>query len=482
MNRLLLLAIIIIVGGLAASLSLFNDHLANAGSTKKIQFTQTITSTQDPGIGHSNEQMAIVLPPNNGSIYDGTITYSSSQPVQVVVLHQIDKSDSKGQPIWTVDGNTLYAETTIDLNSTGGSMNFAGSAIGFHSTNSSQFTATVSVDGWIRVTTPDVVQATITPLTENNTIKLAQSTIPVQIPMHEGMVNGKAAYYIITDSSNSLVANTISDKQNWKVQLSPVLAHVPITSLGDIFIFTNGITGNGTQGYQNDVLSFTPSDKQYSPLSKVINVSWNVGRGPLILNSTQAILDANMTGKIKLIVTDTILNTPEVVWDGGKLNVRTNKTLSDQTSYLNGQVLGIDVNNMTVTFVGHRGWGPDGKTIYYIITAGTPKGPTQTMGIQDVPSLSLLGLSARDVYHFTNGFQGAGPFGYQEGISSAQLGDTAYSPICKISIINWNDPNNAKVLENKNDIDYEKSAGNITIQEAAVLGDNYILDCPIITP
>ncbi|MGI0062920.1 MAG: DUF7482 domain-containing protein, partial [Nitrosotalea sp.] len=271
MNRLLLLAIVIIVGGLVASLSLFNDHLANAGSTKKIQFTQTITSTQDPGIGHSNEQMAIVLPPNTGSIYDGTITYSSSLPVQVVVLHQIDKSDSKGQPVWTVDGNTFYAETTIDQNSTSGSMDFTGSAIGFHSINSSQFTVTASVDGWIRVTTPDVVQATITPLTENNTIKLVESTIPVQIPMHEGTVNGKAAYYIITDSSNNLVANTISDKQNWKVQLSPVLAHVPITSLGDIFIFTNGITGNGTQGYQNDVLSFTPSDKQYSPLSKVIN-------------------------------------------------------------------------------------------------------------------------------------------------------------------------------------------------------------------
>jgi hypothetical protein len=482
MNRLLLLAIIIIACVLVISLSLFDNHLANAGSTKKIQFTQTITSTQDPGIGHNNEQMAIVLPPNSGSIYDGTITYSSSQPVQVVVLHQIDKSDSKGQPIWTVDGNTLYAKTTIDLNSTGGSMDFAGSAIGLHSTNSSQFTATVSVDGWIRVTTPDVIQATITPVTENYTIKLAKSTIPVQIPMHEGVVNGKTVYYIITDSSNNLVANTISDKQNWKVQLSPVLAHAPVTAFGDIFIFTNGITGNGTQGYQDDVLSFTPSDKQYSPLSKVINVSWNIGRGPFILNSTNAILDANMTGKIKLTVTDTILNTPQVLWDGGALNVRTNKTLSDKISYLNGQVLDIDVNNMTATFVGHRGWGPDGKTVYYIITAGTPKGPAQTMGIQDVPSLSLLGLSARDVYHFTNGLQGAGPFGYQEGISSAQPGDSTYSPICKISIINWNDPNNAKVLENKNDIEYEKSAGNITVQQATALDSNYILDCPIITP
>src|SRR5579872_3775435 len=483
MNRLLLLAIVVIVGGLVASLSLFNDQLANAGSTKKIQFTQTITSSQDPGIGHSNEQMAIVLPPNSGSIYHGSITYSSSQPVQVVILHQIDKSDAKGQPTWTVDGNTLYAQTTIDLNSTGGSLDFTGSAIGLHSTNSSQFTATVSVDGWIRVTTPEVIQTTTAaPPTANYTIKLPQSTIPISIPMHQGIVDGKTVYYIITDSSNNLVANTISSDQNWKVQLSPVLAHVPSISYGNIFVFTNGITGNGTHGYQNDVLSSTPSDKQYSPLSKVIEVSWDVGRGPFILNSTKAILDANMTGKIKLTVTDTIMNTPEVIWDGGTLNVRTNKVLSDETSYLDGQVLGINVDNMTATFVGHRGWGPDGKTIYYIITAGTPEGPAQTMKIQNVPILSILDSSARDVYQFANGLQGAGPFGYQEGISSAQPGDSTYSPICKISIIAWNDPQNAKVLENKNDIDFEKSAGNITVQEATTLDKNYILDCPIVTP
>ncbi|MGI0017481.1 MAG: DUF7482 domain-containing protein, partial [Nitrosotalea sp.] len=261
-----------------------------------------------------------------------------------------------------------------------------------------------------------------------------------------------------------------------------VLAHAPITSFGDIFIFTNGITGNGTQGYQDDVLSFAPSDKQYSPLSKVINVSWNIGRGPFILNSTQAILDANMTGKIKLTVTDTILNTPEIIWDGGALTVRTNKILSDTTSYQNGQVLDVDVDNMTATFVGHRGWGPDGKTIYYIITAGTPEGPTQTMKIQNVPLLSILGSSARNVYQFANGLQGAGPFGYQEGISGAQPGDSTYSPICKISIITWNDPQNVKVLENKNDIDSEKSTGSITVQEATTLDQNYILDCPIVNP
>ena len=116
MNRLILLSIIIIVGVLTISIPLLDNHLANAGSTKKIQFTQTVTSTQDPGIGHDTEQMAMILPPNSGSIYHGTITFSTSQPIQIVILHQIDKSDSRGQPTWTVDGNTFYAQTIIDSN------------------------------------------------------------------------------------------------------------------------------------------------------------------------------------------------------------------------------------------------------------------------------------------------------------------------------------------------------------------------------
>jgi hypothetical protein len=480
MNRLILFAIIAIAGSILISIPLLSDQLAVAKSAKKIQFTQTVTSVIDPGLGHSGEQMAIILPPNSGSIYHGSITYSASQPVQIVILHQIGKGDSKGQPIWTVDGNTFYAQTTVDSNSTGGSLDFTGSAVGLHSTNSSQFTATASVDGWIRATNLEDIPTTTASPSENYSITLPKSTIPVKIPLHQGLVKGKPVYYIITDSSNNLVANTISDKQNWRVHLSPVLAHVPSTSFGNMFIFTNGITGNGTRSYQDDVLSFTSSDKQYSPLSKVVEVSWNVGRGPFILNSTQAILDANMTGKIKLTITDTIMNTPQVVWDGGALDMSTNKTLSGKVSYLDGQVLDVDKNNMTATFVGHRGWGPDGKTIYHIILAGTPEGPTQIMKIQNVPSLSFLESSSRDLYHFTNGIKGDGPFGYQEGITSSQLGDSTYSPICKVSIITWKEPQNAKILENKNDIEFEKSTNSISVQEASVLGKNYILDCPII--
>src|SRR5579872_1306092 len=152
MNRFLIAGIIAAVAGVIFSIPLLSDHLANAGTIKKIQFTQTLTSGQDPGQGHSDEQLAMVLVPNNGTLYDGTLTYTSSEPVQVVIFHKIDKSDSKGQPVWTVDNNTIYAETIINSDSNGGTLDFAGSAIGLHSTNSSQFVATISVDGWTRGT------------------------------------------------------------------------------------------------------------------------------------------------------------------------------------------------------------------------------------------------------------------------------------------------------------------------------------------
>ncbi len=480
MNRLLVAAIVAAVAGVIFSIPLLSDHLASAGTVKKIQFTQTLTSSEDPGLGHSNEQLAMILAPNNGTLYDGILTYTASEPVEIVVLHKIDKSDSKGQPVWTVDNSTIYARTILNSGSTGGTLDFAGSAIGIHSTNSSQFTATISVDGWIRGAMPELFQNATKMISVNN-LKLSRAEIPVKIPLHEGFYNGKQVYYIITDSSNSDAANQISSKQNWKVEVAPLLAKSPQKLLSKVYVFTNGISGNGTEGYQNDVFSDTPSNKNYTPINVVVHVKWGVGRTAQVLNSTQDILAANATGKLTLSATDTIMNMPQIIWPDGQLSVRNNMELSDQTSYIGGQILDIDnAIHKYVTFVAHRGWGPDGKTIYYIVTSGTPEGPAKMMGLMNTPALALFSSTARDLYHFSNGISGGGPFGFQEGISGSQLGDSSYSPICKISLVTWGDSKSATLLENIDDINFEKSQGRITVQPALVYSNNYIIDCPII--
>ncbi|MGB6464266.1 MAG: hypothetical protein WA799_03150 [Nitrosotalea sp.] len=479
MNRLLIAVIIAVTVGVIFSIPLLSNNLATAGTVKKIQFTQTLTSSQDPGLGHSDEQLAMVLMPNNGTLYTGTLTYTASEPVQIVILHQIDKSDSKGQPVWTVDNNTIYAETIINSDSNGGTLDFTGSAIGLHYTNSSQFTATMSIDGWIRGTTPEFLQNNTQVISENN-LKLSRAEIPVTLPLHKGSYNGEPVYYIITDSSNSMEANQISAKQNWKVQQSPLLAQAPQKLLSKMYVFTNGITGNGTQGYQDEVFSDTPSDSNYTPLSLIVQAAWNPGRNPQVLNSTKDILAANATGTLALTVTDNVVNTPQIVWPGGQMTARNNTELSDQTAYAGSQVLNIDTASKSVTFVAHRGWGPDGKTIYYIITSGTPDGPAKMMGLMNTPALSLLSSAARDLYNFANGIKSGGPFGFQEGISGAQLGNAKYSPICKVSMVTWINPQNATLLENMNDINFEESQGTITVQPALVFNNNYIIDCSII--
>jgi hypothetical protein len=36
-------------------------------------------------------------------------------------------------------------------------------------------------------------------------------------------------------------------------------------------------------------------------------------------------------------------------------------SITDDTPYTGGQVLNIDTENMIVTMVAHRGWGPEGR-------------------------------------------------------------------------------------------------------------------------
>ena len=72
------------------SVSSISDQFVDAGSRKKIHFTQTITSSQDPGQGHQNHQLALILSPNEGTLYDGSMTFTSSQPVQIGLLHEIN--------------------------------------------------------------------------------------------------------------------------------------------------------------------------------------------------------------------------------------------------------------------------------------------------------------------------------------------------------------------------------------------------------
>jgi hypothetical protein len=466
-------------------LSSTSDQLVDAGSRKKVHFTQTITSSQDPGQGHENHQLALILSPNEGTIYDGSMTFTSSEPVQIVVLHEINLEESKGQPTWTVDGKTTYGLSLIDLQKNSGSFEFTGAALALHSPNSKEFTTTVSVDGWIRGQPTEVIMQKIELEKEKPSSLLSRTNIPVTIPMHTGIYEGNQVLYIITDSSDEDFAKIISEKQGWNVELATSLVGVPENTLQKLFIFKNGIKGDGLYGFQNEVISNTPSqESEYTALSSVIEVTWKVGQKEIEFQSAADVIAAEEGGRIEFNETGIVVNTPQIIWPDGQMAVRSDKEVTDQIPYSGGQITEINEEEMSVTFIAHRGWGPDGRTIYYIVTDATPSGPAESMGVVSSPSsANLIAHSgAVDLFQFKNGIIGSGPLGFQPGIAAAALGDENYSPMWRIYLVEWNDSENAKILETKSDIDAFRAADLLSVSIARPTNSDHIVNCPFIDP
>jgi len=484
LNKQIAILIIVIFTVSIISVSSISDQFVDAGSRKKIHFTQTITSSQDPGQGHQNHELALILSPNEGTLYDGSMTFTSSKPVQIVVLHEINSKDAKGQPTWTVDGNTVYGLSLIDLEESG-SFEFTGAALALHSSDSKEFTVTVSVDGWIRGQPTEVIMQKIELEKEDPSLLLSRTNVPATIPMHKGIYGGSQILYIITDGSDEDYAKILSEKQGWNVELAPAIADIPDDILQKLFIFKNGIKGDGIYGFQDEVFSSTPSqESQYSALSSVIEVTWKIGQKVTIFESVDDVIAAEEGGRVEFNETGTVLNTPQIIWPDGQMMVRSDKEITDEMSYGEGQIIEINEKELTVTFVAHRGWGPDGRTIYYIVTDATPSGPAETMGVVSSPtSANLITHSgAADLFQFKNGIKGSGPLGFQPGIAGAALGDTNYSPMWRIYLVEWNDAKSAKILETKSDIDSFRADDLISVSIARPTNSNHIVNCPFIDP
>jgi hypothetical protein len=485
LNKKISILVIVIFVASIISVSSISDQFVDAGSRKKIHFTQTITSSQDPGQGHQNHQLALILSPNEGTLYDGSMTFTSSKPVQIVVLHEISSKQVKGQPTWTVDGNSVYGLSLIDLEEKSGSFEFTGAALALHSSDSKEFTVTVSVDGWIRGQPTEVIMQKIELEKEDPSFLLSKTNVPATIPMHKGIYAGNQILYIITDGSDEDYSKTLSEKQGWNVELASAISDVPEDALQKLFIFKNGIKGDGIYGFQDEVFSSTPSqESQYSALSSIIEVTWKIGQKEIMFESAADVITAEEGGRVEFNETGIVLNTPQIVWPDGQMLVRSDKEITDETPYGGGQIIEINEEELTVTFVAHRGWGPDGSTIYYIVTDATPSGPAETMGVVSSPtSANLIAHSgAVDLFQFKNGIKGTGPLGFQPGIAGAALGDTNYSPMWRIYLVEWNDEKSAKILETKSDIDSFRADDLISVSIARPTNSDHIVNCPFIDP
>ena len=156
---------------------------------------------------------------------------------------------------------------------------------------------------------------------------------------------------------------------------------------------------------------------------------------------------------------------------------RADKNLTDMSPYGPGQVLDINTTSMKVTFVAHRGFAPDGSTIYYIATDASNPDAAKALGVLYVNKTGATTLSgaASDLFVFTNGIKGTGPMGYQASVASSNVGDQAYSPMWRINAVMWHDPSQARFLTMSSQINMEASNNLLTTQVAG-----FVVNCPFV--
>lgn len=307
--------------------------------------------------------------------------------------------------------------------------------------------------------------------------KLTETNLPVTIPLTRGFVDGNEVFYISTEASDEGLAGHLTNITGFRVAYTPALANTPASALANIYAFSNGIEGEGPLGFQPNVADSQPGDPEYSPLWRIIMVEWQDGTTPRELRSEDEILAAQQAGQVAITVTEMVVNCPFVQWEGGSLQIREDKTLTDDTPYGGGQVLEIDTEGMTATFVAHRGFVPDGSTIYYIATDASVKEVADALGVVFVNKTgsTLLTGASSDLWVFTNGIEGTGPMGFQASIAGSDVGDAGYSPLWRITAATWSDPGKAKFLTSAQQISSAISGGMLTTEIAGV-----VVNCPFV--
>src|SRR5919206_1395753 len=150
--------------------------------------------------------------------------------------------------------------------------------------------------------------------TSNSTASTNQSNpSPISIPLSKGYVNGKIAYFIATDASDSQIAASITNTTGFKVNFAPSLASTPDSAIQPGYVFVNGIkTTESPVGFQLGVSSALPGEKGYSPLSQLNYVKWNANATPRILKSAAEIMTAQKNGELSIAKTNIVINSPAV--------------------------------------------------------------------------------------------------------------------------------------------------------------------------
>ncbi|MFN2555868.1 MAG: hypothetical protein ABR592_03185 [Nitriliruptorales bacterium] len=146
-----------------------------------------------------------------------------------------------------------------------------------------------------------------------------QPATEVRLPPVRGIFDGQTVFFVHSEASDPYAAGLLTGMMGGSpVLLVPELALVPDPALAAVYVFTNGVRGEGPLGYQPDVFDSAPPDSSYRPLRRVHLVAWSPNASPVVLNSVQEIIDAERLGALTIRRSDVVVNMPFLTWPGGQ--------------------------------------------------------------------------------------------------------------------------------------------------------------------
>lgn len=148
----------------------------------------------------------------------------------------------------------------------------------------------------------------------------AQATAPnfAEIPAGKAYYNGQEIFFAHTEVSDPGVAEVLTNMMKSPVLTVPALADAPDSITAEVYVFNNGVAGSGPLKFQADVFPSQPGDTGYSPLRRIVFVSWNDESQAKELKSEAEILELVDQGALALEESNIVVNMPFMTWVGGE--------------------------------------------------------------------------------------------------------------------------------------------------------------------
>ena len=138
------------------------------------------------------------------------------------------------------------------------------------------------------------------------------------VPAGMAYVDGQEIRFMHTEVSDPGVADVLTKMMDSPVLVVPSLAQAPEAILANVYVFKNGVKGMGPLGFQPDVFDNPPGTQGYTPLRKIIFVTWNDETKARELKSLAEVLDLEKAGELTLETSNVVVNMPFVTWPGGE--------------------------------------------------------------------------------------------------------------------------------------------------------------------